>query len=633
MSQHEDIEEEYLTCYICYDVFTEPKTLTCLHRFCEKCLHGYLVGLSESARKNGFPCPVCREINPSPNPKRPAADWASLIRTDFHLKNLIKALKVKAYSKGQGGRSKEALHPCDLHAEKELDLYCVDCSSSICHLCAGISHRGCSQVITLTEAAADRRATAELQQRHLANRLGRLSQLRAEIDITVESLSTQRSQAETSIRQSSQAAIAAVRRRETELVEELARKFQSLRGDVAKRLVAVDNKMTGCQQVLETMSGKMKSSSDADLVHSMSSLLKEDLLDADEHKMDSILLRLKNIRLEHRPSPNTSVNLGQVSLNPGTPQTHPKQPTPSTSPGNRSLNRPPVPPRRARSQTLATMETEHVIETTPVRLRTISGKFREDQHSPKLRDILVLPEEKIVLATDWANQCIKAFHERRDKDSRLSLGGKPWCLTRLSDTAVAVSLPVSTQICVVKVTPRLMLQSSFFAQKRYSGLAALSADILVASGGSDPPCVDIINLGGEVLRSFSSDGTTGGQLFAYPGYITMMPDKHHFLVSDRRKGALFCLDTSGHMKSVFRPQGNMGLREPNGVATDKDGAVYLAETRGVLKVIFQGKVVRALLRDSDGVEDPRGLAIGADGLLYVTSHEENIVVFKIPSSR
>lgn len=39
------------------------------------------------------------------------------------------------------------------------------------------------------------------------------------------------------------------------------------------------------------MSGKMKSSSDADLVHSMSSLLKEDLLDADEHKMDSILLR------------------------------------------------------------------------------------------------------------------------------------------------------------------------------------------------------------------------------------------------------------------------------------------------------------------------------------------------------
>ncbi|PVD29609.1 hypothetical protein C0Q70_08864 [Pomacea canaliculata] len=38
MATHESVGEEYLTCYICYDVFTEPKTLACLHRFCEKCL-------------------------------------------------------------------------------------------------------------------------------------------------------------------------------------------------------------------------------------------------------------------------------------------------------------------------------------------------------------------------------------------------------------------------------------------------------------------------------------------------------------------------------------------------------------------------------------------------------------------
>ena len=65
---------------------------------------------------------------------------------------------------------------------QELDLYCVDCSSSICHLCAGISHRGCSQVITVSEAAADRRATVQLQQRHLATRLDGMWQLRAQID-------------------------------------------------------------------------------------------------------------------------------------------------------------------------------------------------------------------------------------------------------------------------------------------------------------------------------------------------------------------------------------------------------------------------------------------------------------------
>ena len=189
-------------------------------------------------------------------------------------------------------------------------------------------------------------------------------------------------------------------------------------------------------------------------------------------------------------------------------------------------------------------------------------------------------------------------------------------------------------VCVVSVYLELpagiCLQAMHCSvQKRYSGLAALSSDTLVASGGSDPPCVDIINLGGEVLRSFSRDVTTGAELFAYPGYLCMMPDRRHFLVSDRRKAALFCLDTSGQVKFVFRPEGSLALREPNGVRADSAGGVYLAESRGVVKVTAQGVLDRPLLRRQDGVEDPRGLTLDAEGLVYVTSGEEDIVVFKV----
>ena len=171
-------------------------------------------------------------------------------------------------------------------------------------------------------------------------------------------------------------------------------------------------------------------------------------------------------------------------------------------------------------------------------------------------------------------------------------------------------------------------------QKRYSGLAALSADTLVASGGSDPPCVDIINLGGEVLRSFSRHATSGADLFLYPGYLCLTPDRRHFLVSDRRRAALLCLDTtSGHVKFVFRPEGGgMGLVEPQGVGVDSEGAVYLAESRGVVKVTARGVLDRPVLRaqPGDGLESPRGLALdAAGGLLYVTSREEDIVVFKL----
>ena len=71
------------------------------------------------------------------------------------------------------------------------------------------------------------------------------------------------------------------------------------------------------------------------------------------------------------------------------------------------------------------METSHVTRA-PVKLRTIPGKFREDQHSPRLRDLLVLQTEKIVLATDWANQCVKvgADHPPAFVRSFPHLGGR-----------------------------------------------------------------------------------------------------------------------------------------------------------------------------------------------------------------
>nr|KAG5695809.1 hypothetical protein BaRGS_013407 [Batillaria attramentaria] len=275
------------------------------------------------------------------------------------------------------------------------------------------------------------------------------------------------------------------------------------------------------------------------------------------------------------------------------------------------------------------METN--VDGDPVRLRTILGKFREDQVAPKLRDVLVMgTTDKVVLTTDWANQCVKAFYRRRERDCLLEVGGKPWCLARISDSQVAVSLPMSSQICLLKVLPRLALQSSFFAQKRYSGLAALSPDTLVASGGGDPPCVDIISLGGDVLRSFSRDAATGRDLFSYPGYITTTPGKkQHFLVSDRRRSALVCLDTSGHVVFSFRPDGGKGLRDPSGVRTDRAGRVYVAESRGVVRLTPEGTLDRPLLRAQDGVEDPRGLALDEEGLLYVTSGEDSITVFRV----
>ena len=50
--------EEQLTCAICLDHYTDPKTLLCLHSFCHQCLEG--LPLDSQGKKLFLSCPTCR---------------------------------------------------------------------------------------------------------------------------------------------------------------------------------------------------------------------------------------------------------------------------------------------------------------------------------------------------------------------------------------------------------------------------------------------------------------------------------------------------------------------------------------------------------------------------------------------
>ncbi|GFS01312.1 tripartite motif-containing protein 3 [Elysia marginata] len=726
------MEEEFLSCPICFDVFKEPKTLSCLHRFCEECLHNFLLRHKTSAiaRQRGFNCPVCREFIRAPDPSRPPTEWAALFKTDFHLKNLIKFVESRP-----GRRLDRPANPCSLHGHAECDLYCADCNSVICHLCAGISHRGCSRVFTVSEAARDKRAEAGARLKELSAKIKEASDLEKSREKCLDQLDSQRAAAEKAIANIIKELHSRIKVAEDKLMNKLRDDFESIHGKITIKVVQFENDISKLKQEVEMFSSNMNSIQDIEVLKLTSFPQFGNLQNGiDIKSYRSFLANVASIKIVVDKQSIPPIHLGEISMKgvddevlvtssnifpslsssgtsaaepksildrirnigkkndtvvsasvdrhvhegeqPQIPRSHPslhRKPSRASTVGKQAGSVPPnmstdngrsslVEQQMCNSGAVLTFnnlirnggglsESSQVnsqsssslmdndqayesLEEAPVsvsRLRTINTRFREDQETPKLRDLIVLRGGEMVLVTDWSNQCVKVIYGRRERNARLVLGGKPWAITQISDNLAAVSLPMSTQICVIKISPTLSVQNSFVSSKRYTGLACLSNCMLVATGDSQPPSVDIIDLYGEVLKSFSLD-KQGVPMFEYPAYLCVTPGAM-ILVTDRKKGAVICLTPTGDVKYRFQPEGSRRLKEPCGIVSDCTGRALVAESRGLLALTPTGRFGSVLVGPRDGLlDDPRGAALcdgGADDLVYVTSADQNIEVLRL----
>ena len=122
--------EEQLTCPVCLDLYTNPKTLPCLHSFCQECLEG--LPQEREARGDTYylSCPTCRQRTEVPREGVGAFPVAFTIN---NFKEIAQSLKNKVSDPQQV--------TCNDH-DKPLDMFCVTCETVICHYCAIRTHEG-----------------------------------------------------------------------------------------------------------------------------------------------------------------------------------------------------------------------------------------------------------------------------------------------------------------------------------------------------------------------------------------------------------------------------------------------------------------------------------------------------------
>ncbi|XP_062605126.1 E3 ubiquitin-protein ligase TRIM56-like [Saccostrea cucullata] len=126
-SMTKSLKEDYLTCSICFELFTEPKVLSCLHNFCEACLEALI---QKSSDKNELICPICRETTSL------TSKSVSDLKTNFIFKDMINKL-----SPSNESHPKRICSFCILHSkEVEATHKCVTCMDLLCSFCTRHRH-------------------------------------------------------------------------------------------------------------------------------------------------------------------------------------------------------------------------------------------------------------------------------------------------------------------------------------------------------------------------------------------------------------------------------------------------------------------------------------------------------------
>ena len=113
--------KEYVTCSICLDTFTDPKTITCLHTFCCECIKKHAL---ISQRNGKFRCPECQaEVD------LPEANRFDKLPTSFHHNSLLSVLAIRQSGKGND-------ISCGVCKKMSAEIsYCFECAKFMCSDC------------------------------------------------------------------------------------------------------------------------------------------------------------------------------------------------------------------------------------------------------------------------------------------------------------------------------------------------------------------------------------------------------------------------------------------------------------------------------------------------------------------
>ncbi|XP_075421042.1 E3 ubiquitin-protein ligase TRIM56 [Tenrec ecaudatus] len=121
----EALSSDFLACKICLEQLQVPKTLPCLHTYCQACL-------AQLAEDGHLRCPECREVVPVP------PGGVAVFKTNFFVNGLLDLVMARAGGDLRAGKPACALCPLmgGTSTGGPATARCLDCADNLCQACA-----------------------------------------------------------------------------------------------------------------------------------------------------------------------------------------------------------------------------------------------------------------------------------------------------------------------------------------------------------------------------------------------------------------------------------------------------------------------------------------------------------------
>ncbi|GFN93122.1 haemolytic enterotoxin (hbl) [Plakobranchus ocellatus] len=234
-----------------------------------------------------------------------------------------------------------------------------------------------------------------------------------------------------------------------------------------------------------------------------------------------------------------------------------------------------------------------------------------DLRTPQIWDVQLLPGGRLLLV-DWSKDCVNLFNTQGQHLHTLECRSAPYCLAVLDSSsirhAVAVTLPDSSAIDLLEVTgDDIKVKRTLQTSRGYDAVAA-SKNNTLAVGYFSGPNIDLIDLGGRVLRHICSIGR--------PRYMNIEDDG--YLVCSTVYNKIVRVEvgtrTIAFDKSV--PQ----IKDPSGVNITSDGSIIVTDgqNKALHLVSSQGDWIKQLWSvPSDGDQDDKLWSVSMDGSVCV----------------